>query len=70
MKTVIEQLFKDIDTYGIEQVLNNKTAYLSEEEILIKSAWRNGRNSGLMGTHTNATEFYNNLIQEENESKK
>lgn len=67
MKTVIEQLFKDIE--DSKDVLNMKEHYLNLEETLIKSVWRNGRNSGLMGTSTNETEFYNNLIAEENEKQ-
>lgn len=67
MKTVIEQLFKDIEKHGIETVLHHKKHYLLIEEHLVKNVWQNGRNSGLMGSQINANEFYTNLIKQENE---
>lgn len=67
MKTVIEQLFKDIETFGYKTVLSKKQHYLDKEKELIKSSWKTGNNHGRMGTFTNENEFYNNLISEENE---
>lgn len=68
MKTVIDDIWQSIEKYGHKAVLSQKQHYLDKQETLIKSAWQSGRNSGLMGTHTNENEFYNNLIHEENES--